>query len=241
MELLGPQRVASSLGSVLLGGVCVAGATCLPCHADFIEFTHGTGTQIGTTASMPFEQFNPALGVLTGITFSQIDPLSANADFRNRRPTAVTIDANAYGWLEFRLPGIAATGSDPLGIHERNFSLTGSLWLPAGGEGNMNLGSETLHPFERSPNPAAFINYIGIGYVQADYKNVLGFSYTPDSPLIDWRLNFQWSAVGTLRYTYTPIPEPASGSLMLLVGLPVIMGARYLTKTGGGKPLRPSH
>jgi hypothetical protein len=188
-----------------------------------------TPTDVVTTQL--FNQFDPSLGTLTGVTISASasqGPPVIKATWNGTQPSAARSARYAFDWTSTIKQGstIIATGANeaPANSDPFNpFTNWGSLALPAG---------LTTGQFVTFTNPAwgvsianainipvgDFATYSGLGTVPIDINisNLFGISLPSN-----WNVQLTTLANSsvTIEYTYTPIPTPASASLVALAGL----------------------
>lgn len=221
------MKIISSLLTLLL-------ATTLTCKADVITQTVDFGTITGGS-QFYFNQFNTALGTLTGVTLNwTVNSSITSASIKNENAGTVTISKISFtNTVEGYVPSVGDSG-DLVAEVAKSKSVT-----PAGGTVTLtsgqtyNYGSVAFSGFTQTDSytsaDANFTDYQGTGTVPLYLTNTFGATPTAtgSGSTTSWLTSITGSTTGNLVVTYNytaapiaPVPEPPS----LLLGFGGILG-----------------
>jgi len=209
-------------------------ATAITCKADVITQTIDFGTITGGS-QFYFNQFNTALGTLTGVTLDwTVNSSISSASIKNENAGSVTISRISFtNTVEGYVPSLGTAG-DLVAEVAKSKSIT-----PAGGTVTLapgetyNYGSVAFSGFTQTDSytssDANFTDYQGTGTVPLYLTNTFGATPTASGSgsTTSWLTSITGSTTGNLVVTYNytaapiaPVPEPPS----LLLGFGGILG-----------------
>ncbi|MCF7787545.1 MAG: choice-of-anchor E domain-containing protein [Prosthecobacter sp.] len=209
-------------------------ATALTCRADVISQTVDFGTITGGS-QFYFNQFNTALGTLTGVTLDwTVNSSITAASITNENAGTVTISRISFtNTVEGFVPSTGTSG-DLVAEVANAKSIT-----PAGGTVTLNpgetynYGSVVFNGFTQTDSytsaDANFTDYQGTGTVPLYLANTFGATPTASGSgsTTSWLTSITGSTTGNLQVTYTytaapiaPVPEPPA----ILLGFGGILG-----------------
>lgn len=199
--------------------VCVAGASLLAVAAQAATVSYTDTTTLSPTSwskSLTLQQFDSALGTLTGVSFAYSGLISSIFKLENLDAQAANVTAQVAGNIAFSGPinkTLNASGSanKSLGAFDGNIDfggISGAIVGPVTGAANdvyNLLGS--------------FASYIGLGTYSIGV-NAAGNSSASGSSSLLAQINTEAGASVTVTYTYdakapptNPVPEPATLAL----------------------------
>lgn len=209
-------------------------STALTCRADVISQTVDFGTVTGGT-QFYFNQFNTALGTLTGVTLDwTVNSSISTAQITNMNTGTVTVSRISFtNTVDGFVPSIGTSG-DLVAEVAKSKSVT-----PAGGTVTLTSGQSytvnniTFSGFTQSDSytsaDANFTAFQGAGTVPLYLDNTFGATPTASGSgsTTSWLTSITGSTTGNLHVTYTysaapiaPVPEPPS----ILLGFGGILG-----------------
>ncbi|WP_395744604.1 choice-of-anchor E domain-containing protein [Prosthecobacter sp.] len=211
-------------------------ASALSSHADIITQTVNFGTITGGS-QFYFNQFNTALGTLTGVELDwTVNSSISSASITNENTGSVTISRITFtNTVEGYVPSIGDSG-DLVAEVAKSKSIT-----PAGGTVTLsngqtyNYGSVSFSGFTQTDNytsaDANFSSFQGTGSVPLYLANTFGATPTASGSgsTTSWLTSITGSTTGNLVVTYTydaapppvsPVPEPPS----VILGFGGILG-----------------
>ncbi|OYW77287.1 MAG: hypothetical protein B7Z37_04780 [Verrucomicrobia bacterium 12-59-8] len=210
-------------------------STALTCRADVISQTVDFGTITGGS-QFYFNQFNTALGTLTGVTLDwTVNSSISSASITNENSGTVTISRISFtNTVEGFVPSIGTTG-DLVAEVARSKSIT-----PAGGTVTLtngqtyNYGSVAFTGFTDTNSYTSadsnFTQFQGTGTVPLYLTNTFGATPTASGSgsTTSWLTSITGSTTGNLHVTYTytaappiaPVPEPPA----MLLGFGGVLG-----------------
>lgn len=209
-------------------------ATAITCKADVITQTVDFGTITGGS-QFYFNQFNTALGTLTGVTLDwTVNSSISSASITNENTGSVTISRITFtNTVEGYVPSVGTSG-DVVAEVAKSKSIT-----PAGGTVTLNngqtynYGSVSFSGFTQTDNYTSadtnFSAFQGTGTVPLYLANTFGATPTASGSgsTTSWLTSITGSTTGNLVVTYNytaapiaPVPEPPS----VLLGFGGILG-----------------
>jgi len=223
------MKIISTLVTILLATAVTARADVITQTLDFGSFNGGQ--------QYYFNQFNTALGTLTGVTLDwTINSTISNATVTNMNTGTVTLSKIAFtNSVQGYVPSVGE-GDVPVAdvLTGKTVTATGSRTLTHGQSYTMT--NITLTPFTQTDNyttgDATFNSYKGTGSVPIYLTNTFGATPTATgsgSTTTSWLTSITGSTSGNLHITYTynaapppvaPVPEPPS----LILGFGGILG-----------------
>lgn len=209
-------------------------ATAITCKADVITQTVDFGTITGGS-QFYFNQFNTALGTLTGVTLDwTVNSSITSASIKNENAGTVTISKISFtNTVEGYVPSVGDTGDLVAEVAKaKSITPAGGTVTLAPGE-TYNYGSVAFSGFTQTDNytssDANFTDYQGTGTVPLYLANTFGATPTASGSgsTTSWLTSITGSTTGNLVVTYNytaapiaPVPEPPS----LLLGFGGILG-----------------
>ena len=170
--------------------------------------------------TLTWQQFNPSLGTLTGINFSVSGYLSGSFNVAAGAANVQVEDSSSRYRFSFdgtNGPGtvnsaninpIPTTPESDIGYQ---IALNTNQTFTINNGNNLSYASLVRDWFNSSPN---FVTYFtGTGSVSSIVAQILSVSTTGGSYTLNSDLA---KTAGTATLTYTYVPEPSSGSLILL-------------------------
>lgn len=221
------MKIISSLLTLVL-------ATAISCKADVISQTVDFGTITGGK-QLYFNQFNTALGTLTGVTLNwTVNSSISSASITNENTGSVTISRITFtNTVEGYVPSVGDSG-DLVAEVAKSKSIT-----PAGGSVTLtkgqtyNYGTVNFTGFTQTDSytsaDANFSSFQGTGTVPLYLANTFGATPTAtgSGSTTSWLTSITGSSTGNLVVTYdytaapiAPVPEPPS----ILLGFGGMLG-----------------
>ncbi len=211
-------------------------ATALTSRADVISQTVDFGT-ITSGSQFYFNQFNTALGTLTGVTLDwTVNSSIASASVTNMNSGSVVVSKISFSnTVDAYLPSVGDTGNLAMeDIKSKPLTLTGSTASRTLSHGqSYNLSNISLGALADStsyaPGDTDFNSFKGTGTVPLYVTNTFGATVTASGSGVtnSWLTSITGTSTGNLQVTYTytaapiaPVPEPPS----LLLGFGGILG-----------------
>lgn len=209
-------------------------STALTCRADVISQTVDFGTVTGGT-QFYFNQFNTALGTLTGVTLDwTVNSSISSAQITNMNTGTVTVSRITYtNTVEAYIPSVGTDGTlvvETAG--SKSPSIPGGPKTLTNGQ-SYTSGSITFNGYTQSDTytsgDADFNSFKGTGTVPLYLTNTFGATPTASGSgsTTSWLTSITGSTTGNLQVTYTytaapiaPVPEPPS----ILLGFGGILG-----------------
>ena len=210
-------------------------ATALTSRADVITQTVDFGS-INGGSQFYFNQFNTALGTLTGVELDwTINNSISSATITNENSGTVTVSRIAFSnTVEGYVPSVGTDGTLVADV------FNGKNVTPAGGHVTLthgqtySVGTITFNPFTETDNYTSadtnFNAYKGTGTVPLYLTNSFGATPTASGSGIttSWLTSITGTTTGNLHVTYTydaappiaPVPEPPA----VLLGFGGILG-----------------
>jgi len=210
-------------------------ATALTTRADVITQTVDFGS-INGGSQFYFNQFNTALGTLTGVELDwTVNSSISSAQITNESSGTVTVTRIAFtNEVQGYVP---STGTDGTLVADL---LNGKNVTPSGGHVNLshgqtyNVGTVTFNGFTETDNytssDTGFNAYKGTGTVPLYLTNTFGATPTTSGSgqNISWLTTITGTTTGNLHVTYTydaappiaPVPEPPA----MLLGFGGLLG-----------------
>ncbi len=191
-------------------------------RADVI--TYGpTNFDIGsaqTSAALTFQQFDPTLGTLTGVSFAVSD---ANSAFIMSVLNNTQVQQNGTPSVTTT---IGLTAPDLNSQH--SLTLNGNpLSIAPGATGQFNvLSTSESGPF----SPSSLTGYKGVGTFAFDVQRTITLAFAPGTGVLS-APNPETTGHVAVTYTYAPLAAPEPGSL-LLFGTGVVGLAGYAWRRG---------
>ena len=213
-------------------------ATALTSRADVISQTVDFGT-ITSGSQFYFNQFNTALGTLTGVTLDwTVNSSIASSSVTNMNSGTVTVTKIGFSnTVDAYLPSVGDTGDLAMeDTKNKSVTLSGSSasrTLTTGHSYNLNsvaLGTLT-DSSSYAPGDTDFNSFKGTGSVPLYVTNTFGATVTASGSGVtnSWLTSITGTSTGNLQVTYTynaapppvaPVPEPPS----LILGFGGILG-----------------
>ncbi|MCX6847615.1 MAG: choice-of-anchor E domain-containing protein [Verrucomicrobia bacterium] len=211
-------------------------STALTCRADVISQTVDFGT-ITSGSQFYFNQFNTALGTLTGVTLDwTVNSSISSASVTNMNSGSVTVNKIVFtNTVDGYLPSVGDTGNlAEEGTKTKTVTpggTVGSRTLTTGQSYNLsNIALGTLTDSNSyAPGDADFNSFKGTGTVPLYITNTFGATVTASGSGVtnSWLTSITGTSTGNLQVTYeytaapiAPVPEPPS----LLLGFGGILG-----------------
>ena len=209
-------------------------ATALTCRADVISQTVDFGTVTGGT-QFYFNQFNTALGTLTGVTLDwTVNSRISSAQITNMNTGTVTVSRITYtNTVEAYVPSVGTDGTlvvETAGT--KSPAISGGPKTLTNGQ-SYTSGSITFNGYTQTDNYTSadtdFNSFKGTGTVPLYLANTFGATPTASGSgsTTSWLTSITGSTTGNLQVTYiysaapiAPVPEPPS----ILLGFGGILG-----------------
>ncbi len=201
-------------------------------HADTVGYTNSATMASGVDSTFTLNKFDASLGTLTGVYiayWTQFEDLRVQVDNDSIAPQTGNVGFNCT------LSSFSSTADTDGKINALAFQVVQNQNYTLGTNINDNVGTFDAQSGEddyRDWNPGtlsgaengiigadAFSDYIGSGTYSTSITATMltGINFAGDnvyselnSPTSTWN--------GEVIYTYTPVPEPATASMMLFVG-----------------------
>ena len=210
-------------------------------HADTIGYTNSTSMISGVDSTFTLNKFDSSLGELTGVYiayWTQFEDLRVQVDNDslasqdgnvgfNCTLSSFSTTANHFGQINSLLLQVVAgqaytlgaTINDAIGVFNAQLGEDDYRdWSPGTLTG---LDDGTIESY-------GFSEYTGTGTYSATINATMltGINFAGDSMFSN--LNSPTSTWnGSITYTYSPIPEPATASMMALAGLIALLVRRH--------------
>lgn len=214
------HRIHGARGLVLFAGVAALLAAA-PSAARAAEITFNDSIALHTTNwndFLDFPKFDPALGTLETVEFTMTGHVFGNAQFESldAAPSSVTLNLTAE--LRMMRPDHSvlmvvfplASVAQGVGAFDGAIDFGG-----VSGRSYEGLSGSITDSFILPPPPGDLALFIGPGTISLPVR-ATGRSYASGAGNLVASFQTQAGADVSVKYTYTPIPEPAS--LMLLTG-----------------------
>jgi hypothetical protein len=175
-------------------------------------------TQTNWANTMVFNQFDPSLGTLTGVTLNLTGQVSGSSAFESLDSTPSTVTMNLQATITLERPDKSslvatlptATTVDSVSAFDGSIDFLGTSGRTHAGQNASDVQSVTIN----SPSPDLAL-FIGKGTISLPITGV-GSSTASGSGNLQVQFLASAGASAVLTYQFATVPEPAS---MVLFGL----------------------
>ena len=214
---------------------------CASLQADTIGYTNSATMASGVDSTFTLNKFDASLGTLTGVYiayWTQFEDLRVQVDNDsvatqtgnvgfNCTLSSFSSTADTDGKIDSLALQVAETQNYILGVNIND--VVGAFDAQPGEGDYRDWNPGTLSGFDDGVIGAdAFSDYIGSGTYSTSLTATMltGINFVGDSVYSE--LNSPTSTWnGEVIYTYTPVPEPATASMMIFAGVIALLARRH--------------